>query len=186
LTALGRILSRLARRANRVPPRLRRITVVALAVLVLAAGAATTTLDIAARQASALDQARFDAVAQARLRVAQLLTYSAATITTDIDRARQDTAGAFAQYYAPFAQQTIAPAVQQAGTSSVAAVTRAAAVSVTADTVVVIVFIDQKTSSRAQPQARSTSSTAQVTMTDVAGQWLISALTPTSNSPETQ
>lgn len=157
--------------------------VVVLAVLVLAAGSATTVLGIAAHRAQQINEARFDAVTQARQRVAEILTYSANTIDADIDRARQDTAGAFAEYYAPFAQRAIAPAVRDAGTSSIAVVSRAAAVSATPDTVVVIVFIDQQTSSKAQPQPRSTSSTALVTMTKVAGQWLVSELTPTSSSP---
>lgn len=172
-----------ARRAALIPLRRRRITVIVLAVLVVAVGAATTVLTVAAHRAREIADARFDAVTQARQRVAQLLTYSADTIDADIDRARADTAGSFAQYYGPFAQREIAPAVRQEGTSSVAVVSRAAAVSATPDTVVVVVFIDQQTSSKAQPQPRSTSSTARVTMTKVAGQWLISELTPTSSSP---
>lgn len=178
-----KLLARLARRAARVSPKRRRVTVVVLAVLVVLVGGATAVLGVAAHRAAQLDQARFDAVTQARLRVAQLLSYNAKTIDADIDRARQDTAGAFAQYYTPFAQQAIAPAVRQDGTSSVAVVSRAAAVSVTPDTVVVLVFIDQQAASTAQPQPRSTSSTARVTMTDIAGQWLISDLTPTSATP---
>jgi Mce-associated membrane protein len=47
--------------------------------------------------------------------------------------------------------------------------------------VVVVVFLDQRTTSKDQPQPRTTSSTARVTMTKVAGQWLISELTPTSS-----
>lgn len=164
-------------------PRSRRtrvITLVLLIVLTLAASGAATVLVLAERRAEAITDARFDAVTAARQRVARILTYSADTIDADIDRARQDTAGAFAQYYLPFARQSIAPAVRKEGTSSVAVVSRAAAVSATEDTVVVVVFIDQQTSSKAQPRPRSTSSTARVTMTKVAGQWLISELTPTS------
>jgi Mce-associated membrane protein len=155
--------------------------IVLLAVVTIAVAAATTVLGLEDRRAEAITNARFDAVAQARQRVAEVLTYSADTIDADIERARQATAGTFAQYYAPFAQRAIAPAVRQAGTSSIAVVSRAAAVSVGPETVVVVVFIDQRTSSKAQPEPRSMSSTARVTMTNVAGQWLISELTPTSS-----
>ncbi|NKQ51556.1 hypothetical protein HFP15_01530 [Amycolatopsis sp. K13G38] len=168
-------------RARTVSVRKRRVTVSLLAVLTVLAVAGTTLLVFAARRAEAIDDARSDAVAQARLRVAQVLSYGADTIDADIERAQQSTAGSFAQYYVPFARQAIAPAVKQEGTTSVAIVSRAAAVSVNPDSVVVVVFIDQKTSSKAQPDPRSTSSTARVTMTKVAGQWLISELTPTSS-----
>lgn len=151
------------------------------AVLAVAAVAATVLLFLARQRAEDIEAARFDAVAQARQRVAEVLSYSAATIDADIERARQNTAGAFAQYYVPFAQKAIAPAVRQAGTTSVSVVSRAAAVSASPDSVVVVVFIDQRTSSKVQPDPRGTSSTARVTMTNVAGQWLISELTPTSS-----
>lgn len=179
--ALRRAPSAAIRRAAGASARRRRITIVLLAVVTLAVVAATTVLGLAERRAEDITNARFDAVVQARQRVAEILTYSADTIDADIERARQATAGAFAQYYVPFAQRVIAPAVQQAGTSSAAVVSRAAAVSVSPDTVVVVVFIDQRTSSKAQPEPRSMSSTARVTMTNVAGQWLISELTPTSS-----
>ncbi|KAA9163659.1 twin-arginine translocation pathway signal [Amycolatopsis acidicola] len=169
------------RRATRVSVRKRRVGFALLTVLTLVAVAGATVLFFAQRRAEAITSARFDAVAQARLKVAEVLSYKADTIDSDIDRARQDTAGTFAEYYVPFAQQAIAPAVKQEGTSSVAIVSRAAAVSADAGTVVVVVFIDQRTSSKAQPDPRATSSTARVTMTKVAGTWLISELTPTSS-----
>lgn len=161
--------------------RVRCPKTVMLAVLTVAAIATTVVLFLARERAQEIEAARFDAVAQARQRVAAVLSYSAATIDADIERARQNTAGAFAQYYVPFAQKAIAPAVRQAGTSSVCVVSRAAAVSADPTSVVVVVFIDQRTSSKAQPDQRSTSSTARVTMTKVAGQWLVSELTPTSS-----
>ena len=172
--------SRLLRRAGETSARRRMVTLVLLAAVTIAAVAATTVLGFAERRVEAIANARFDAVVQARQRVAEVLSYTADTIDADIERGRQATAGTFAQYYAPFAQRSIAPAVRQAGTSSLAVVSRAAAISVSPDTVVVVVFIDQRTSSKAAPEPRSTSSTARVTMTNVAGQWLISELTPTS------
>lgn len=181
LRSLRRAPAAMVRRAARVSRRRRVITTVLLTILTIAAAGAATVLVLAQQRAEALTDARFDAVTQARQRVAEILSYKADTIDADIDRARQHTSGAFAEYYVPFARQAIAPAVRKEGTSSVAAVSRAAAVSANPDTVVVIVFIDQQTSSKAQPQPRSTSSTARVTMTKVAGQWLISELTPTSS-----
>lgn len=157
-----------------------RLAVLLLAVLTLAVVGGTTVLVFAERRADAITTARSDAVGQARQRVAEVLSYSADTIDADLERAQQATAGTFAQYYLPFARRTIAPAVRQAGTSSLAVVSRAAVVSADPDTVTVLVFIDQRTSSKAEPAPRGTSSTARVTMTKVAGQWLISELTPTS------
>jgi Mce-associated membrane protein len=157
------------------------LMIVLLATVTLAAVAATTVLGLAQRRVEAIANARFDAVAQARQRVAEVLSYGVDTIDADVERGRQATAGTFAQYYVSFAQRAIAPAVRQAGTSSLAVVGRAAAVSVSPDTVVVVAFIDQRTSSKVQPEPRSTSSTVRVTMTNVAGQWLISELTPTSS-----
>lgn len=160
---------------------MRRLAGGLLAVLTLAVVGGTTVLVFAERRADAITTARSDAVAQARQRVAEVLSYHADTIDADLDRAQQATAGTFAQYYLPFAQRTIAPAVRQAGTSSLAVVSRAAVLSADPDTVTVLVFIDQRTSSKAAPEPRGTSSTARVTMTKVAGQWLISELTPTSS-----
>jgi Mce-associated membrane protein len=164
-------------------PRLRRPkrTVVTLVVLTAVAAAAVVVLGLAHQRVQEIADARFDAVTQARQRVAEVLSYNADTVDADIDRARQSTAGSFAQYYVPFAQRAIAPAVRQARTTSVTVVSRAAAVSASPDTVVIVVFLDQRTTSKDQPQPRTTSSTARVTMTKVAGQWLISELTPTSS-----
>jgi Mce-associated membrane protein len=182
LTAVRRAPAALAERADRTSKTRRRVTVVLLAVFVVLVASAVAVAGLAVRHGQAVGSARFDAVTQARLRVAQILTYHADTIDADIERARADTAGSFAQYYLPFAQQSIVPAVRQQRTTSVAVVSRAAAISTTTDTVAVVVFIDQQTSSVAQPQPRKTSSTARVTMTKVAGQWLISELTPTSSN----
>jgi Mce-associated membrane protein len=178
---LGRAPATLTRRAERLSVRTRWITVVLLAVFGLAAVSATVVLGFAAQRARDIDSARADAVAGARQRVTDILSYRAETIDADIERASQGTAGAFAEYYGPFALRAIAPAVRQEGTNSVAVVSRAAAVSASTDTVVVVVFIDQQTSSKAAPQPRNTSSTARVTMTKVAGQWLVSELTPASS-----
>jgi Mce-associated membrane protein len=181
LGAIRHAPSALTRRAGRLSARARWITITLLTVLVLVAVAGTTLLGFAARRAYDIDSARSAAVAQARQRVSEILSYRAETIDADIERARQSTAGAFAEYYAPFALRAIAPAVRQEGTNSVAVVSRAAAVSAGTDSVVVVVFIDQQTSSKAQPEPRSTSSSARVTMTKVAGQWLVGELTPASS-----
>lgn len=152
-----------------------------LFVMIALAASATAIIGVAVWHAQTVNTARFDAVTQARQRVARILTYNANTIDADIERARSDTAGSFAQYYGPFAQQAIAPAVRQQRTTSVAVVSRAAVISATPETVTVLVFIDQQTASGPQPQPRTTSSTARATMTKVAGQWLISGLTPSSS-----
>ncbi|MBE9373313.1 hypothetical protein IQ251_02525 [Saccharopolyspora sp. HNM0983] len=183
LAAVGRLRrapAAMLARVGRVPARRRRVVLLATAALTLVSVLAAAVLVVAGHRAQAITEARSEAVAQARLRVAEVLSYRADTIDGDIDRARKHTAGSFAQYYVPFAQRTIAPAVRKQGTSSVAVVSRAAPVSTTPDSVVVLVFIDQQTSSEQAPQARGTSSTARVTMTRIAGQWLISELTPTS------
>lgn len=181
LGAIRRVPSALARRADRASVRKRRVSLVLLLVLVVAVVSAATVLGFAAERAQSTADARVAATAAARERVADILTYRADTIEADIERARQNTAGAFAETYEKFAQRVIGPGVREAGTSSVPTVKRAAAVSASPDSVVVLVFIDQRTSSKKQPQPRTTPSTARVTMTKIAGQWLISKLTPTSS-----
>lgn len=169
-----------ARRCARLSRRTRRVSVAVALVLTVAAAAGVVLLTFEAANTRATTQAREDAVAAAKKRVADVLSYSAASIDADIDKARQSVTGAFAQYYVPFAQKAILPAVREQGTTSRATISRIGVSKASADSVDMVVFIDQSTGKPGQPEPQSSTSTAQVTMRNVAGQWLIAELRPTS------
>jgi Mce-associated membrane protein len=129
-------------------------------------------------QASEVDAARQAATDAARTRLPQLLSYDYHTLDRDLAGARAGTTGAFRDQFAELTTKVVAPAAQQQEIVTKTTVTGTSVVSAEPDRVVLLVFLDQVTHTKADPSARIDGARARVTLQRQDGQWLVSALTP--------
>jgi len=107
-----------------------------------------------------------------------VLSYSSDTLDKDFATARSHLAGDFLTYYNQFTQQIVAPAAKQKSLKTTAHVMRAGLSEIHADSAVVLVFVDQSTTSKDHPDSSMASSSVLVTLTRVDGQWLITKFNP--------
>lgn len=107
-----------------------------------------------------------------------LLSYSPDSLDRDFAAAKSHLTGDFLSYYNQFTDQIVAPAAKQKGVRTTARVVKAALSELHRDRAVVLVFVNQTTTSTAQPEERVTASSVQVTLTKVHGSWLISKFDP--------
>ena len=162
----------------------RQITVkpvpVILIVLVLISGGVTAWLYAHYQKP---DQRTSPSVARAAVSAASdgtvaLLSYSPETLDKDFASARSHLTGDFLSYYDQFTQQIVAPAAKQKSLKTSAHVMRAAVQELHPDTAVVLVFVDQSTTSKDNPEPSTAASSALVNLALVDGKWLITKFTP--------
>ena len=107
-----------------------------------------------------------------------LLSYSADTLDQDFASARSHLAGDFLSYYNKFTQQSVGPAAREKSMKTTARVTGAAVSELHPDSAVVLVFVDQTTTTKDSPQPTLVISNVWVTMTRINGNWLITKFNP--------
>ncbi len=162
----------------------RKITVkpvpVILIVLVLISGGVTAWLYAHYHKP---DQRTSPGVARAAVSAASdgtvaLLSYSPDSLDKDFAAARSHLTGDFLSYYDQFTQQIVAPAAKQKSLKTSAHVMRAAVQELHPDSAVVLVFVDQSTTSKDNPEPSMAASSALVNLALVDGKWLITKFTP--------
>lgn len=124
-----------------------------------------------------------DAAAQRAIRAASdgavaALSYSSENMDRDFARARSHLTGDFLAYYDKFTKEIVIPTVQQKHLGQTASVLRAAVSELEPNSAVVLVFLNEATTSKDKPQPLITSSAVRITLTKVGGSWLISTLDP--------
>ena len=124
--------------------------------------------DAAARQA--LQAASDGAVAS--------LSYSSDSMDRDFANAKSHLTGEFLAYYDKFTKELVTPMVQQKHIAQTAAVVRAAVSELHPDSAVVLVFLNETTTSKDKAQPLTTPSSVRITLAKVNGSWLISKLDP--------
>jgi Mce-associated membrane protein len=153
---------------------------VVLVLALLAAGGLTAWLyffqfrpdqrtDAAVGQ-SAVDAARDGTVA--------LLSYKPDTLSQDFANAKSHLTGDFLNYYEEFSTKVLTPAAKDRQVTTTAQVVGAAPKEVHANSAVVMVFVDQASTSKERPDPSMDSSTVLVSLTKVHGAWLISKFDP--------
>lgn len=148
------------------------------ATAVIGLGASTFLLYQRVEQASEVDSARQSAIEAARTRLPQLLSYDFHTLDRDLSGARAGTTGAFRDQFAELTTKVVAPAAQQQQIVTKTTVAGTSVVSADADRVVLLVFLDQVTQTKADPSSRIDGARVRATLQRQDGQWLVSALTP--------
>jgi Mce-associated membrane protein len=153
---------------------------IVLAVLVLgSAGLAAALFYFQYRP----DQQTDSTAAHAAIRAASdgtvaLLSYSPDSLDHDFSAAKAHLTGDFLSYYNQFTQQIVAPAAKQHGVKTTAAVIQSAVSEFHPNSAVVLVFINQNTTSTDKPNPVLTASTVRVRLSKVDGAWLISSFDP--------
>jgi Mce-associated membrane protein len=125
--------------------------------------------DAAASQI-ALDAAKTGTVA--------LLLYSQESLDKDFAAAKSHLTGDFLSYYTQFTEQIVTPAAQQKAVKTTASVVRAAVSELRPHSAVVLVFVNQNTTSKENPDGAFAVSSVKVSLTKIDGTWLISSFDP--------
>lgn len=129
------------------------------------------------------DQQTDEAVAQRVVNAARdgtvaLLSYKPDTLDQDFAAAKSHLSGDFLNYYNDFTKQVVTPAAKNKGVTTAAQVVGAAAAELHPDSAMVLVFVNQVTTSKERPDPSMASSTVKVSLTKVNGQWLITKFDP--------
>ncbi|OBK28173.1 hypothetical protein A5634_21015 [Mycobacterium asiaticum] len=153
---------------------------VLLILLVIASGGVTLWLYFHYHQP---DQRTSPSVARAAVSAASdgtvaLLSYSPDSLDKDFAAARSHLSGDFLSYYDQFTQQIVAPAAKQKALKTSAHVMRAAVQELHPDSAVVLLFVDQSTTSKDNPDPSMAASSVLVNLALVDGKWLITKFTP--------
>jgi Mce-associated membrane protein len=129
------------------------------------------------------DQQTDDAVAQSVVNAARdgtvaLLSYKPDTLEQDFAAARSHLSGDFLNYYNDFTKQVVTPAAKSKGVTTKAQVVGAAPSELQPGSAVVLVFVNQVTTSNERPDPSAAASAVKVSLTEVNGQWLINKFDP--------
>jgi Mce-associated membrane protein len=124
-----------------------------------------------------------NAVAQSAVNAARdgtvaLLSYKPDTLNQDFAAAKSHLTGDFLNYYDQFTKEVVTPAAQTKGVTTTAQVAGAAVSELNPDKAVVLVFINQATTSKERPDPAMASSSAKVSLAKVHGEWLITKFDP--------
>ena len=107
-----------------------------------------------------------------------VLTYKPDTAQGDFTTAKAHLTGDFLNYYDQFTLQIVTPALQHSGVRTTASIVKAAVSNLRADSAVVLIFVNQSTSSAQHPEPSLTESSVNVGLQKVHGEWLISSFDP--------
>ena len=107
-----------------------------------------------------------------------LLSYSPESLDKDFAAAKSHLTGDFLSYYNQFTEQIVAPAAKQKSLKTTAHVMGAAVSELRSDSAVVLVFVDQSTTSKDKPDPSMAASNVLVSLTRVNGNWLITKFDP--------
>lgn len=156
------------------------IGVAAISTLAIASVATATSLYFTQYRP---DQQTDDAAKHAAVQAATdgsiaILSYAPDTLDQDLDAAKSFLTGDFLNYYSQFTQKVVAPTASQKAVKTQAAVVRSAVEEMEPDSAQVLVFINQTTTTSDKPDPSMTSSSVKVSMSQVDGEWLISAFEP--------
>jgi Mce-associated membrane protein len=107
-----------------------------------------------------------------------MLSYSPESLDKDFATAKSHLSGDFLSYYTQFTDQIVAPAAREKSLKTTAHVMGAGVSELHPDSAVVLVYVDQATTSKDKPDPALAASTVLVSMTRVNGNWLITKFEP--------
>jgi Mce-associated membrane protein len=145
----------------------------ALAVLACAAAAWLVVLD---SQHQALADARTAALVQARGHAEVILSYSHETLDEDFESALAVSTGEFEQEYRRTSEEAVRRLAEETQATVEAEVVSAGVVSAEPGQVVVLLFVNQTTTSDRLEQPATDLNRVRLTMVDRGGEWLVAAV----------
>ncbi|GAC1397351.1 MAG: membrane protein [Mycobacterium sp.] len=157
-----------------------KIGAIGLAVVLLASAGVATWLYFKQYRP---DQETNAAAATVALNAAKngtvaLLSYSPDSLAKDFSAAKSHLTGDFLSYYTQFTEQIVTPAAKQKSVKTSAAVVRAAVADLHPDSAMVLVFINQNTTSKENPDGSFAASAVKVGLKKINDTWLISTFDP--------
>jgi Mce-associated membrane protein len=107
-----------------------------------------------------------------------LLSYSPQTLEKDFATAKTHLTGDFLNYYTQFTHDIVTPAAQQKAVKTSAAIVQSAVAEMHPGSAVVLLYLNQTTTSKENPDGSFTASSVKVGLTKVDDDWLISSFDP--------
>lgn len=107
-----------------------------------------------------------------------LLSYAPDTLDQDLSTAKSHLTGEFLTYYSQFTDTIVKPAASKKGVKTEANVVRAAVSDMHPDRAVVLVFVNQVTTSKDRPEPALATSAVMVSLVKKSDYWLISEFKP--------
>ena len=107
-----------------------------------------------------------------------MLGYDFGTVDTELPKAADGLTGGFKDDYTTLIRQAIIPGAQEKQITVKVSVQATSVVSASKNDATVLLFINQVTTSKDNPQAATSGSRVRMTMHKEDGRWLTSALTP--------
>ncbi|OHV06429.1 twin-arginine translocation pathway signal [Mycobacterium talmoniae] len=153
---------------------------IVLAVLLIASVGVASWLYFARYQpdrqlGSDAEQAALAAAADGAVAV---LSYAPNTLDKDFASAKSHLTGDFLSYYTDFTQKVVTPAAKQKEVQTSAAVVRKGIMRISPDSAEVLVFLNQTTVSKSNPDGAFSMSSVKVGLEKHNGHWLISSFDP--------
>ncbi|WP_102419588.1 hypothetical protein [Mycobacterium sp. 4858] len=167
------------RRKPRVRPRVKVVPILLLSLLLISGGVATWLYFTQYRPDKQTDAGVANAVVTAASDgTVALLSYSPDTLDKDFAAAKSHLSGDFLSYYNQFTEQIVAPAAKQKSLKTSARVIGAAVSELHPNSAIVLVLVDQSTTSKDNPDPAMASSSVLVSLSRVNGAWLITKFDP--------
>ncbi len=107
-----------------------------------------------------------------------LLSYSPESLDKDFSTAKSKLTGDFLSYYTQFTEQIVTPAAKEKSVKTAASVVRAAVSQLEPEKAQVLVFINQTTTSKENPDGSFAASSVKVGLKKINGTWLIESFDP--------
>ena len=162
--------------AARAPRGWSFVASLALAVLLLAGLAASAVLFYRVQDADAASSARREAVAAARSHAQAILSYDHRKLDADFARASKALTGKFKTDYARTTSTVVRPSATQYKVIVKAEVTAASVVQASAHRAVVLLYVDQTTTSTRLEGPKVDLNRVRMTLVENDGNWLVSEL----------
>ena len=157
-----------------------RLAVILLAVALVASAGVAAWLYFKQYRPDQQMNAAASAVAldAAKNGTTSLLSYSPDKLDKDFANAKSHLTGDFLSYYTQFTEQVVTPAAKQKSVKTSATVVRAAVSEMQPDSAVVLLFINQITTSKENPDGAFAASAVKVGLKKISDAWLISSFDP--------
>jgi Mce-associated membrane protein len=162
-------------------PRQRWLRIAAAAVAAVAIIALVVTVVLLGRayvDDRATEQARRDAPDAAARQAVAMLGYEFGTVETELPKAADGLTGDFKSDYTTLVEQAIIPGAKEKQLTVRVSVQATSVVAASRDEVTVLLFVNQVTTSKDNPQAATSGSRVRMTMQKEDDRWLASVLTP--------
>jgi Mce-associated membrane protein len=158
------------------PGRRSGLLVLVVLALVLALAVTAGLLVLRARGEDRAEQARSAALAAGERHAVTLLSYDHRHLDRDFARAEAVLTGSFADDYAQTTEKVVRPTAEQVKAVVTAEVVSSSVVRASEDRVVLLLFVDQTTTSTRLEGPKVDLNRVRMTLTRADGQWLVSGV----------